>query len=151
MNLGKSFSGIFLLAVAVLLGFALLYLPNWIMTNYGRAVSLGSIWGTLYLIIVGLGALLLIGSALWTVWKLWGASLLKKRRRVRRNKNPSELSIGQRESEIDENISQVEKLASDASADSDLKGQLDPLIKDCLLYTSPSPRDQRGSRMPSSA
>ena len=25
------------------------------------------------------------------------------------------------------------------------------LIQDCLLYTSPSPRDQRGSRMPSSA
>ena len=25
------------------------------------------------------------------------------------------------------------------------------LISDCLLYTSPSPRDQRGSRMPSSA
>ena len=24
-------------------------------------------------------------------------------------------------------------------------------IYDCLLYTSPSPRDQRGSRMPSSA
>ena len=26
-----------------------------------------------------------------------------------------------------------------------------PGIKLCLLYTSPSPRDQRGSRMPSSA
>ena len=28
-----------------------------------------------------------------------------------------------------------------------------PITKsiDCLLYTSPSPRDQRGSRMPSSA
>ena len=25
------------------------------------------------------------------------------------------------------------------------------LIDNCLLYTSPSPRDQRGSRMPSSA
>ena len=25
------------------------------------------------------------------------------------------------------------------------------LLLDCLLYTSPSPRDQRGSRMPSSA
>ena len=24
-------------------------------------------------------------------------------------------------------------------------------LEDCLLYTSPSPRDQRGSRMPSSA
>ena len=30
----------------------------------------------------------------------------------------------------------------------DIKG-IDP--KSCLLYTSPSPRDQRGSRMPSSA
>ena len=27
----------------------------------------------------------------------------------------------------------------------------DPRVKTCLLYTSPSPRDQRGSRMPSSA
>ena len=26
-----------------------------------------------------------------------------------------------------------------------------PLLAFCLLYTSPSPRDQRGSRMPSSA
>ena len=25
------------------------------------------------------------------------------------------------------------------------------VVEDCLLYTSPSPRDQRGSRMPSSA
>ena len=28
---------------------------------------------------------------------------------------------------------------------------LDGILSDCLLYTSPSPRDQRGSRMPSSA
>ena len=28
---------------------------------------------------------------------------------------------------------------------------LDRPLTDCLLYTSPSPRDQRGSRMPSSA
>ena len=30
------------------------------------------------------------------------------------------------------------------------KDHLD-IINSCLLYTSPSPRDQRGSRMPSSA
>ena len=33
---------------------------------------------------------------------------------------------------------------------SDLR-QLNGCIEACLLYTSPSPRDQRGSRMPSSA
>ena len=29
--------------------------------------------------------------------------------------------------------------------------ELEQIIKDCLLYTSPSPRDKRQSRMPSSA
>ena len=29
--------------------------------------------------------------------------------------------------------------------------ELSQLIKDCLLYTSPSPRDRQKSRMPSSA
>ena len=29
--------------------------------------------------------------------------------------------------------------------------EADPVFSICLLYTSPSPRDQRGSRMPSSA
>ena len=31
------------------------------------------------------------------------------------------------------------------------RGQVNRMNEDCLLYTSPSPRDQRGSRMPSSA
>ena len=31
------------------------------------------------------------------------------------------------------------------------KNPLSPRFRGCLLYTSPSPRDQRGSRMPSSA
>ena len=35
-------------------------------------------------------------------------------------------------------------------ADED-KSDMEDLSSDCLLYTSPSPRDQRGSRMPSSA
>jgi len=130
MKFGKSLNGIFLIVAAVLIGLVLVLLPNWILTNYDRALSLGSFWGMLYLIVVGFGALLLTGLSLWTVWKLWGASLLKKRRRTRRNKNPSELSIGQRQSEIDENISQVQKLAAQAKDGSNLKGQLDPLLKE---------------------
>ena len=30
-------------------------------------------------------------------------------------------------------------------------GEFDVACKDCLLYTSPSPRDKRQARMPSSA
>ena len=35
--------------------------------------------------------------------------------------------------------------------DSDFRGVPRSELDSCLLYTSPSPRDQRGSRMPSSA
>ena len=31
------------------------------------------------------------------------------------------------------------------------EGEFNDWYSNCLLYTSPSPRDQRGSRMPSSA
>ena len=36
------------------------------------------------------------------------------------------------------------------TAAKEISGDIDILVA-CLLYTSPSPRDQRGSRMPSSA
>ena len=35
--------------------------------------------------------------------------------------------------------------------DDDVNRLVESLLQSCLLYTSPSPRDQRGSRMPSSA
>ena len=130
MNFKKTFSGVFLVALAAIIGFALIYLPNWLATNYHYASSLGSFWGMLYLIVVGTGGLLLLGSAVWTIWKLWGASIAKKRRQLRRNRNPSELSMGQREFEIEENLDQIERLASEAEDGSLLKSQLDPLVKE---------------------
>ena len=35
--------------------------------------------------------------------------------------------------------------------DPEFQSQIPPLTDDCLLYTSPSPRDVEESRMPSSA
>ncbi|MEL7497841.1 MAG: DUF697 domain-containing protein [Planctomycetota bacterium] len=128
MNIRSTFSGILLLVVAALLGVGLIWLPGWIIDNFQAVNALGSVWGTLYLIVVGFGALLLIGSAGWTVWKLFGATIKKKLRTERRNRNPSEMSIGQREFEIDENLDQIEKLRTGAGGQ--FQDQLDPLIKD---------------------
>ena len=44
-------------------------------------------------------------------------------------------------------VPKVAELVAETIRNRILNGEL----KDCLLYTSPSPRDQRGSRMPSSA
>ena len=46
--------------------------------------------------------------------------------------------------QMHKHYSEIQKIVTMAN---DFKGD----AKACLLYTSPSPRDQRGSRMPSSA
>ena len=50
---------------------------------------------------------------------------------------------------LDFNI--VNRLRSTLATTERLIAEARGLAYDCLLYTSPSPRDQRGSRMPSSA
>ena len=52
-------------------------------------------------------------------------------------------------SEIGDNLSGDEII--DASSCYVMPGGIDPHTHFCLLYTSPSPRDMRRSRMPSSA
>ena len=55
-------------------------------------------------------------------------------------------------SAIPADLSTVEGCTALAQAIAKQEQQLDILVNNaCLLYTSPSPRDQRGSRMPSSA
>lgn len=110
------------------LGMALIYLPGWIIDKYQIINGFGSVWGILYLIAVAIGLLLLIGSSAWTIWKLWGASIAKKLRRERRNRNPSELSSSQKQFEIDENLQQIEELRQGADEDQQLRAELDPLI-----------------------
>ena len=129
MKLGQTFSRLFLIVIAACVGFALIYLPNWIISNYQTVSNLGSFWGTLYLIVVGIGAILLLGSAIWTIWKLWGASIMKASRRKRRNRNPSELTRSQQEREIEENLDQIERLKSNDDKHG-LQAQLDPLLRD---------------------
>ena len=114
--------------LAAALGIGLIYLPGWIIDKYEMISALGSVWGILYLIAVFVGLTLLIGSAGWIVWKLWGTSLAKQIKRERRNKNPSELSHSQKQFEIDENLGQIEQLRQTADEDHRLQAELDPII-----------------------
>jgi small GTP-binding protein len=129
----KTFSGVFLLIIAAVFGLGLIWLPGWIIDNYQTANALGSIWGILYLCAVGLGTILILGSGGWTLWKLFGASMAKKRRHSRRTKNPSELSASQQEFEIDENLAQIQTLKETVGSDDQLNQQLDPLVQELEL------------------
>ena len=55
------------------------------------------------------------------------------------------------EKKLEEKLEEAEKLAQKLKEQKKTVVENIGDLKDCLLYTSPSPRDQRGSRMPSSA
>jgi hypothetical protein len=135
MQLRKNFAGLLIVVLAAAAGCALLYLPNWIVANYETASRLGPVAAWAYLIVVSLGGLLILGSLVWTVWRLWGASIMKQRRRARRNLNPSQMNTAQQATEIDENLQQIEALKSqsaeiNAASGQQLRGQLDPLLRE---------------------
>ena len=51
----------------------------------------------------------------------------------------------------DDRVEILKKLWVEGQSASQIAKELGGVTRNCLLYTSPSPRDQRGSRMPSSA
>ncbi len=127
MNLRKTFSGVLAVLLMAAVGTLLIWLPGWIIDKYDRIKTLGAIWGTLYLVAVIAGAVLLLGSMAWTVWKLYGNSIRKKLAHRRRSKNPSELSDSQKAAEIDENLEQVARLKASGD-DPKLTAELNPLL-----------------------
>ena len=52
---------------------------------------------------------------------------------------------------VDRMLGPKERMESEPTNIHEVTEHVRQLIEACLLYTSPSPRDQRGSRMPSSA
>ena len=60
-------------------------------------------------------------------------------------------SFEQVSSEISAAINNISESVTPEVSDGHLDGLIQEVFKACLLYTSPSPRDKRQSRMPSSA
>lgn len=116
-----------MLLFAAAMGIALIWLPGWIVQQYERANTLGSIWGTLYLIVVGTGIILFVGSLGWTLWRLWGRRSAKLASRKRQDKSPSQLSSDQMQREIDGNLDSVGKLKGRNGQR--LGGEIDPLVE----------------------
>ena len=60
-------------------------------------------------------------------------------------------ALGQKFTAIEADLSSIDRVNDIVRQAEAEVGVVDILVNNCLLYTSPSPRDQRGSRMPSSA
>src|SRR5688572_26647679 len=95
----RTTNGIFLIVALAALGFLLVYIPPKVIEQYDRIKELGPPWAYLYFALVGTGAILLLAITGTIVWKLWWATRVKKQRRERGAKNPSQLSQEEKERE----------------------------------------------------
>ena len=83
---------------------------------------------------VGSGEMAAIGLGLWKISREDTAEMVR-----------SAIAEGYR------HLDSAADYGNEAEVGEGLQAALSERLVSCLLYTSPSPRDQRGSRMPSSA
>ncbi|MCP4189851.1 MAG: DUF697 domain-containing protein [Planctomycetaceae bacterium] len=125
----RRYSKFMLILVLACIGFLMVYLPTAAMRQYQSAKELGSIWGTIYLLFVSAGGLMMAAASGWVVWRLWDASRRKRKRIAQRQRNPSEMSLSEREAEVAQNISAVAEMRDAATTSDELRGELSPLIR----------------------
>ncbi len=129
MSLLKKKTPIFLFIALAAIGLILLQAPTWLLDKYESAKELGPIWGTLFLVVIGSGAVLLVGLFGWVVWRLIANTRRKRRQRQLREKNPSELSRTEQAWELGENLDAVRDLQSDKDVPQELRKEIEPLVE----------------------
>ncbi len=118
-----------LLAGLAFVGFLLVYLPSTVINQYRAARDLGPLWGILYLVTVGVGGSLLAGVSGWIVWRITANTWRKRQRKSKQARNPSQMSVSDREREVEENLAAVTSLRNDPSVSAELRQELSPLIR----------------------
>jgi len=123
-------TGLLLLVSLAFLGFGLMYVPQQIASHYQAVRDAGPVWVALYLIAVGLGTVLFVGCAIWVLWRLWSRTRQKAARRGRRDKSPRELTLEEREREIEENLQLVTDLQDESPVAAEVRRQLEPIARE---------------------
>lgn len=114
---------LFIVALAIV-GALLVFLPPKIVDQYDRIKQFGPPWTYLYFGLVGTGVaifLTLAGIGFWSVWK---NTREKRQKQQRREKNPSELSAGEKQQELTDNLAAVEQYRAAEGMKTDLKQEL---------------------------
>ena len=129
MDSHRTTTGLLLTVVLAAAGVLLIVVPPWVADQIRTVSEAGSTWLSIYLGLVGVGALLLLASSITIVGRLWRRSRRKRQRRQQRAKDPSQLSRVEQEQELAENLATAEDLKSELPIGEPLRGELDPLTQ----------------------
>lgn len=115
---------IILIVALATVGALLIYIPPRILDQYDRIKEHGPPWTYLYFGLVGCGAAIMLGltgMGIYTVWKNTREKRLQNERRV---KNPSELSPGEKQQEMQDNLAAVNELQRETDLQPEMKREL---------------------------
>src|SRR5262245_45593738 len=124
----RASNGVFLIVLLAAIGFGLIYVPTKVIELYDRVKGLGSPYIYFYWGMVGTGGAILALLTSAIVLRLWQATREKNARLARGAKNPSELSLKDREREVADNLAAVEALGSRSGLPDDVQRQLQSLV-----------------------
>ena len=130
MPTNRTKSGLLLTAALAFIGFLLITVPPWIAGQLEAISNLGPGWLVYaYMTLVTVGGILLVGAGGTICHRLWKRTRSKRERRAVRNKNPSQLSVEQKEQEVAENLASAHDFESELLDVEQLRQQLAPLAK----------------------
>lgn len=117
------------LVLAAIAGTVLMYVPGKILEQYRAVSDSGPVAQTLYVVAVSVGAALTLGALGIVFYRLYRNTRLKQKRIEDRNRNPSELSSSQKQSEFDDNLDMIRQMGEDAESE-ELKSEIEPLVRE---------------------
>lgn len=119
-----SFTLVTIIAVAAM-GYVLFSVGPNILAQYDSLAARSPTLGTVYLVSVGLSALLLGGLMAWGAFRVWRNTREKVLDSQRRGTDPSQLSKGERRAELTDNLAAGREFAMTAKISAELKAELE--------------------------
>lgn len=124
MSQSRSTTGIFLVVLLAVIGYALVTLPPRIVEQYHAAVQTSPWVGYVYLGLVAFGALLLSSLVLAILFHTLKNSRTKAAAEARRNLNPSEMSSRDQARELDDNLAAGRDFAAGDGVTPELRAEI---------------------------
>lgn len=127
MRIPKPPAGLLLVLILMVGGYVVVTVTPGVVEQYNSAMELSPLVGYAYLMLVSLGGLAFAGGALHLLWRVWRNTREKRRERIRRGKDPSQLSAKEREAELAENLAAGRDYAATVAAKEKLRAEIDRL------------------------
>jgi len=117
-------TGLLILIYLAVVGYALVILPSKLIDQYNQLADKNRTLGTIYLVVVGLGALILAFLTIWIFWKLIWNTRRKGKAREHRSLSPSQLTSAEQRRELANNLADSTSLAEDQNVNAALRSEI---------------------------